>query len=163
MISRPGFRSLAATLDPFRVAARGPLRSARRGALLATTALALLGTGSTGIASAETAEPPVGVAERPLELESVAPTAAADGILLAQDGGTSPRELEPAYRPPDPGPPGPYNERERRIYNPDYLFGLSRGLARSTIVPAAKAPLFILTVPLDIALLPFAAIGGFFG
>ena len=31
------------------------------------------------------------------------------------------------------------------------------------MVPAAKAPLFLLTVPLDLVLLPFAAIGGLFG
>ena len=29
-------------------------------------------------------------------------------------------------------------------------------------VPAAKVPLFVLSVPVDIVLLPFAAIGGFF-
>lgn len=90
-------------------------------------------------------------------------TVVGDPILVAQDGGTSPRELEPAYRAPDPGDPGPYNEREGRGYNSDYLFGLSRSLGRSTIVPAAKAPLFLFTVPLDIVFLPFAAIGGFFG
>ncbi|MEZ4279087.1 MAG: hypothetical protein R3F21_05645 [Myxococcota bacterium] len=84
-------------------------------------------------------------------------------ILLAQDGGTEPRELEPAYAPPDPGKPGPYNEAEGPGYNSDYLFGITRATVRSTIVPAAKVPLFLLTVPLDIALLPFAAIGGFFG
>jgi hypothetical protein len=27
----------------------------------------------------------------------------------------------------------------------------------------AKAPLFVLTMPLDVALLPFAALGGLFG
>ncbi len=48
-------------------------------------------------------------------------------------------------------------------YNTDYLFGLSRGTAGSAILPAFKAFVFILTVPLDIALLPFAAIGGLFG
>ncbi len=84
-------------------------------------------------------------------------------ILLAQDGGTEPRELEPAYAPPAPGKPGPYNEAEGPGYNSDYLFGITRATASSTIVPAAKVPLFLLTVPLDIVLLPFAAIGGFFG
>ena len=48
-------------------------------------------------------------------------------------------------------------------YNSDYLFGLSRGTAGSAILPAFKAFVFILTIPLDIALLPFAAIGGLFG
>lgn len=49
------------------------------------------------------------------------------------------------------------------VYNTDYLFALSRGLGDSSLHPAAKVPLFIFTVPLDLALLPFAAIGGFFG
>ena len=84
-------------------------------------------------------------------------------ILLAQDGGTVPRELEPRYESPPPGKPGPYNEQERQFYNSDYLFGITRALVNSTIVPAGKAPLFLFTVPLDIVFLPFAAIGGFFG
>jgi len=84
-------------------------------------------------------------------------------IVLAQDGGTEPRELEPAYEPPPPGKPGPYNEQEGPGYNSDYLFGITRSVANSTIVPAGKVPLFLLTVPLDIVFLPFAAIGGFFG
>lgn len=84
-------------------------------------------------------------------------------IVLAQDGGTEPRELEPAYEPPPPGKPGPYNEQEGPGYNSDYLFGITRSVVNSTIVPAGKVPLFVLTVPLDIVLLPFAAIGGFFG
>ncbi len=83
-------------------------------------------------------------------------------IVLAQDGGTEPRELEPRYEAPAPGPPGPYNEQEREHYNSDYLFGMTRGVANSTMVPALKAPLFLFTVPLDIVFLPFAAIGGFF-
>lgn len=92
-----------------------------------------------------------------------APAPAPEPILLAQDGGTTPRELEPAYPAPDPGRPGPYNDREREIWNGDYVFGITRSLVKSTIVPAGKAPLFILTVPLDVAFLPFALIGGFFG
>lgn len=84
-------------------------------------------------------------------------------IVLAQDGGTEPRELEPAYAPPPPGDPGPYNESEGQGYNSDYLFGMTRGVANSTIAPAGKVPLFLFSVPLDIVLLPFAAIGGFFG
>lgn len=84
-------------------------------------------------------------------------------IVLAQDGGTEPRELEPAYAPPPPGKPGPYNEAEGPGYNSDYMFGITRAVVNSTIVPAGKVPLFLLTVPLDIVLLPFAAIGGFFG
>ena len=84
-------------------------------------------------------------------------------IQLAQDGGTVPRELEPRYESPPPGKPGPYNDQERQFYNSDSLFGITRSLVKSTIVPAGKAPLFLFTVPLDIVFLPFAAIGGFFG
>ena len=62
-------------------------------------------------------------------------------IVLAQDGGTEPRELEPAYAPPPPGEPGPYNEAEGQGYNSDYLFGMTRGVANSTIAPAGKVPL----------------------
>jgi len=47
-------------------------------------------------------------------------------------------------------------------YNSEYIFGLSRGVANSTMTPAVKPLLFILTIPLDLVLLPFAAIGGFF-
>ena len=84
-------------------------------------------------------------------------------ILLAQNGGTTPGELEPRYPAPPPGRPGPYNDQEREVYNTDYLFAATRALVKSTVVPAAKAPLFLLTVPVDIVCLPFAAIGGFFG
>jgi len=44
-----------------------------------------------------------------------------------------------------------------------YFFAMTRGVAWSTLSPAVKPLLFVFTVPLDIALLPFAAIGGFFG
>ena len=87
------------------------------------------------------------------------PVTDAEPMLLAQDGGTTPRELEPAYPAPDPGRPGPYNDREREIWNGDYVFGVTRALVKSTIVPAGKAPLFLLTVPVDLAFLPFALIG----
>jgi hypothetical protein len=76
-------------------------------------------------------------------------------IELAQAGGTEPRELEPRYRPVEPEQPS--------WYNGSYIFGMTRTVAASTMVPAAKVPLFVLTVPLDIVFLPFAAIGGLFG
>ena len=52
---------------------------------------------------------------------------------------------------------------EHEGYNPAYLFAMTRGVAWSTITPALKPLLFLVTVPLDIVLLPFAAIGGLFG
>jgi hypothetical protein len=48
-------------------------------------------------------------------------------------------------------------------YYAGYIFGMTRGVAWSTISPVLKPLLFVLTVPLDIVLLPFAAIGGLFG
>lgn len=65
-----------------------------------------------------------------------------------------PGGIEPRYQPREPEP--------EPWYNGDYLFGMTRGVTNSTIHPAAQVPLLVLTIPLDIALLPFAAIGGFF-
>jgi hypothetical protein len=76
-------------------------------------------------------------------------------VQLAQAGGTEPRELEPRYQ------PAPVQEKS--WYNDSYIFGMTRGVAESTMHPAAKVPLFVLTVPLDLVFLPFAAIGGMFG
>jgi len=47
-------------------------------------------------------------------------------------------------------------------YTTEYMFGLTKGVVRSTLTPALKPAALIFTVPLDIAFLPFAAIGGFF-
>jgi hypothetical protein len=76
-------------------------------------------------------------------------------IELAQAHGTEPGELEPRYKPVPP--------EEKSWYNSGYIFGMTRGVAASTVTPAMKGPLFLLTIPLDIVLLPFAAIGGMFG
>ncbi|HVN84691.1 MAG TPA: hypothetical protein VMW17_07595 [Candidatus Binatia bacterium] len=74
-------------------------------------------------------------------------------LVVAQAQGSG--ELQPRYE--------PVQEEPKSWYNSSYIFGLTSSVARSTMVPAAKAPLFLLTVPLDIVLLPFAAIGGLFG
>ncbi len=47
-------------------------------------------------------------------------------------------------------------------YNSDYIFGMTRGVADSTMIPAVKPLFFLVTIPLDIVFLPFAAIGGLF-
>jgi hypothetical protein len=85
------------------------------------------------------------------------PPAPRDGeaVQLAQLPDATPRELEPRYTPVPPEP--------KSWYNDAYLFGMTRGVAQSTLVPGVKAPLFLLTVPLDIVLLPFTAIAGCFG
>lgn len=80
---------------------------------------------------------------------------AADEIVVAQAGTPQGGALEPRYQ------PAPIEEKSS--YNSDYLFGMTRGVSHSTIHPAGKAPLFLLTVPLDIILLPVTLIGGFFG
>jgi hypothetical protein len=74
---------------------------------------------------------------------------------LAQAGGTEPRDLEPRYYPAPP--------EEKSWYNSSYIFAVTRSVNDSTLVPAAKVPLYLLTVPLDLVLLPFATIGGLFG
>ena len=66
-----------------------------------------------------------------------------------------PRELQPRYEPVPPP--------QKSWYNDSYIFAMTRGVSNSTMVPAAKAPLYLLTVPVDLVLLPFAAIGGLFG
>jgi hypothetical protein len=76
-------------------------------------------------------------------------------IELAQAGGTEPRDLEPRYHPAPP--------EEKSWYNSSYIFAVTRSVADSTLVPAAKVPLYLLTVPVDLVLLPFATIGGLFG
>ncbi len=66
-----------------------------------------------------------------------------------------PRELQPRYQPVPPQP--------KSWYNDTYIFAITRCVANSTLAPAAQAPLYLLTVPVDLVLLPFAAIGGLFG
>ena len=58
-----------------------------------------------------------------------------EAIAVAQAAGTQPRELEPRYQPVPEEPEG--------WYNASYIFGMTRGVAASTMVPAAKAPLFL--------------------
>jgi len=72
----------------------------------------------------------------------------------AESGEMQPRELQPRYEPVEPRPKSSYND--------EYIFGLTRGIADSAMHPAAKVLLFPLTVPLDLAFLPFSAIGGLF-
>lgn len=73
-------------------------------------------------------------------------------MVVAQAGDG---RLEPRYQPAPP--------EEPCWYNSSYLFSMTRGLADSTIHPAGKAPLYLLTVPVDIILLPATLIGGLFG
>ena len=66
--------------------------------------------------------------------------------------GQDTRPLEATYQPtPEPGD---FSDR--------YLFAMTRGVADSTLHPALQVPLFLVTVPVDIVLLPVAAIVGAF-
>jgi hypothetical protein len=51
---------------------------------------------------------------------------------------------------------------DHSTYSSEYIFGMSKGVMRSTLEPALKPFVLVFTLPLDLALLPFAAIGGFF-
>ncbi|MCH2170819.1 hypothetical protein MK489_08545 [Myxococcota bacterium] len=51
---------------------------------------------------------------------------------------------------------------DRKGFDSEYIFGMTRAVNHSTLLPALKPLAFLVTVPLDLALLPFAAIGGFF-
>jgi len=51
---------------------------------------------------------------------------------------------------------------ERRGYDSDYLFAMTRGVADSTLITPLKPPVFLFTIPLDIVCLPVAAIAGLF-
>ena len=47
-------------------------------------------------------------------------------------------------------------------YTNDYVFGMTKAVMRSTLAPAVKPMALIFTVPLDLATLPFALVGGLF-
>ncbi len=52
---------------------------------------------------------------------------------------------------------------DRSGYNTEYIFGFTKAVVDSTVASPLKPVLFLFTVPTDIALLPIAVIGGFFG
>lgn len=54
------------------------------------------------------------------------------------------------------------NLEDNQGYSSEYIFGMTKGVMNSTLEPALKPVALVLTVPLDIAFLPFAAIGGLF-
>lgn len=74
------------------------------------------------------------------------------GECTGQECDRSP--LEPTYEPGPAEGPG--------IYTTDYYFATTRAVANSTIVPAGRVPLFLLTIPIDVVFLPIAVIAGFF-
>ena len=62
--------------------------------------------------------------------------------------------LKPTY---EPRPPP-----RKETYTTDYLFAITRAVSDSTLVPAAKVPLYLLTAPADLVFLPIELIAGFF-
>jgi len=129
-----------------------PMERGRRWGLLAGAGLGLvvvvLLLGMSGAATAE----------RDGEIEAAATQSTGSGVLLLPAAGVSSVQAVTGH-----GVWAQTRVRAKQGYNSDYIFGLSKGLADSTLVPALKVPVFILTVPLDLVLLPFALIGGFFG
>ena len=89
------------------------------------------------------------------ERDSSPPGSSASQLLAQASTDAAGGKLEPRYQPREPEP--------KSWYNSGYVFGMSRGVADSTIHPAVKAPIFLVTLPLDLALMPFALIGGMFG
>ena len=53
-------------------------------------------------------------------------------------------------------------EKDSRRRSSEYIFGMTKAIRRSTLYPALKPAVWLVTIPLDIVLLPFAAIGGLF-
>ena len=77
-----------------------------------------------------------------------------DPLVTAQAQGTRDGELEPRYQPRTPEP--------EPAYDTSYIFAMTRGVSDTAIHPAGKVPLYFFTIPLDLALLPVALIGGLF-
>jgi hypothetical protein len=46
-------------------------------------------------------------------------------------------------------------------YTNEYVFGMTKAVMGSTLAPAVKPMALIFTIPLDLATLPFAVVGGF--
>jgi hypothetical protein len=81
---------------------------------------------------------------------------------LAIDGSGAPAGSSADYAPYVLGADTLDLEEESRGYSTEYMFGMSKAIRRSTLNPALKPAVWIVTVPLDIVFLPFAALGGFF-
>lgn len=107
----------------------------------AAVAAALVVLATTGIASAAPSVSSTSAVREP----------ASAVVELAQSGG----ELQPRYEPAEP-------RRSGSSYNNEYIFGITRGVADSTMHPAVKIFIFPITVPFDIAFFPFEVMAGFF-
>lgn len=86
-------------------------------------------------------------------------------LLLAQVGLAAPRQGFSDHERIQPQPVQAMAQdkldlESHKGFSDEYIFGLSKGVMHSTLQPAFKPAVLILTVPLDIVFLPFAAIGG---
>lgn len=73
-----------------------------------------------------------------------------------------PAAVEPGYRDASIAIDD-WNSRRPWRYSTEYLMQLSRGMEEAGIPRTARWPLYVLTVPADLALLPVGAIAGLFG
>lgn len=90
-----------------------------------------------------------------VEPDPAVAAAAGEPRVVAQAEGTRDGGIEPRYQPREPEAPS--------AFNGDYVFAMTRGVADAPIAPAGQVALYVLTLPLDIAFLPFALLGGLFG
>ena len=74
-----------------------------------------------------------------------------------------PRQTEVRTVPSESPPLSELEKQPGWSYNSDYIFAISRALRDSTIPPAGKVPLFILTIPFDAVFLPFSLLAGLMG
>jgi hypothetical protein len=83
---------------------------------------------------------------------------------LPARAGTSDETLRKDFPKPDDNPALEQwrNERVWR-YNTEYIFGVTRGLKNENIPTMCERAAWIVTVPFDIANLPFTALAGLFG
>jgi hypothetical protein len=54
------------------------------------------------------------------------------------------------------------NVEDHQGYNSEYLFSFTRGVVDSTMATPVKSALFLITIPVDIVLLPVTALVGIF-
>ncbi len=58
--------------------------------------------------------------------------------------------------------PGGIEDPVDQTWTGRHIFSLTRGLSRSALKPVVRAPLYLVTVPVDVVLLPWTALLGFF-
>jgi len=90
----------------------------------------------------------------------LAPVAALRAVGPAQLRAERASETEPERQPVEIDPGGIEDPTEKD-WSGRHMFSLTRGLARSSLRPAIRTPLYLVTVPVDLVLLPVTAFVGF--